>query len=121
MLQDMERGKISQTDETAFEIGRKAKLDPTLILTSNGSRNDIRRFARQVVATGDAWNGVSSAGVTASWDQELAEVSDDSPTFGAAQIPTYKAQAFIQAAIEAFEDISGLASDALMQIGRAHV
>ena len=29
------------------------QLDPTVIITSNGSLNDIRRFARQVVATGD--------------------------------------------------------------------
>src|SRR5687768_2140110 len=32
------------------------QLDPTVIITSAGSRNDIRSAARQVVATGDVWN-----------------------------------------------------------------
>jgi HK97 family phage major capsid protein len=54
------------------------------------------------------WNGISSAGVTASWDGELAEVSDDSPTFANPQITVYKAQAFVQASIEATQDIAGL-------------
>ena len=36
------------------------QLDPTVIITANGSTNQIRRVARQVIATGDVWNGVSS-------------------------------------------------------------
>ncbi len=80
------------------------QLDPTVIITSAGSRNDIRQAARQVVATGDTWNGVSSAAVSWSWDAEAAEVSDDSTTFAQPSIPVYKAAGFVPISIEALED-----------------
>ena len=80
------------------------QLDPTVIITSDGSRNDIRQFARQVVATGDVWNGVSSGAVSWSWDAEGAEVSDDTTTFAQPSIPVYKAAGFVPISIEALED-----------------
>ncbi|OHU23584.1 capsid protein [Mycobacteroides chelonae] len=80
------------------------QLDPTVILTSAGSRNDMRQFARQVVATGDEWHGVSAGAVQWSWDAEAVEVSDDSPTLGQPAIPNYKAAGFVPISIEAFED-----------------
>lgn len=80
------------------------QLDPTVIITSNGSRNDIRQAARTVVATGDVWNGVSSANVSWSWDAEASEVSDDSPTFAQPSIPIYKAAGFVPISIEGMQD-----------------
>lgn len=80
------------------------QLDPTVIITSDGSRNDIRQAARSVVATGDVWNGVSSGAVSWSWDAEAAEVSDDSTTFGQPTIPVVKAAGFVPISIEALED-----------------
>ena len=71
------------------------QLDPTVIITSSGSRNDIRMVARQVVATGDTWNGVSSGAVSWSWDAEAAQVSDDTTTFAQPSIPVYKASGFV--------------------------
>lgn len=80
-------------------------LDPTIILTNDGTSNAVRAISRVVTLGNEkVWNGITSAGVTASWDGELAEVSDDSPTFGNPQITTYKAQAFVQASIEAQQD-----------------
>jgi HK97 family phage major capsid protein len=80
-------------------------LDPAIMLTSTGSTNVLRRIARTVTLTaGNVWNGVTSAGVTASWDAELAEVSDDSPAVDRASIPVYTARAFVAASLEAFED-----------------
>lgn len=80
------------------------QLDPTVIITSAGSRNDIRRAARQVVATGDKWNGVSAGAVSWSWDGEATEVSDDAPTFAQPTIDVHKAQGFVPISIEALED-----------------
>jgi HK97 family phage major capsid protein len=80
------------------------QLDPTVILTANGSSNNIRRIARQVQITTDVWRGISSAGVTGSWDAEAAEVSDDSPTFAQPEIPVYKGAVFVAASIEVVED-----------------
>ena len=96
-------------------------LDPTIILTSAASTNEIRKLARVVTLTDGqpAWNGITSAGVTASWDGEVVEVSDDSPTFGAPSIPTERAQALVQASISAVEDISDLGSDVMMMFADA--
>jgi HK97 family phage major capsid protein len=87
------------------------QLDPTVILTANGSRNQIRQIARVVQATGDVWNGISSAGVTGSWDAEAAEVSDDSPTFAQPTIPVYKGSVFVPISIEAQQDEQGVAQE----------
>lgn len=80
------------------------QLDPTVIITANGSRNQIREAARTVVATGDVWNGVSSGAVSWSWDAEGTEVSDDSTTFGQPTVPVHKAAGFVPISIEALED-----------------
>ncbi|TXH47816.1 MAG: phage major capsid protein [Desulfurellales bacterium] len=80
------------------------QLDPTVIITSSGSRNDIRMVARQVVATGDTWNGVSSGAVSWSWDAEAAQVSDDTTTFAQPSIPVYKASGFVPISLEALQD-----------------
>jgi HK97 family phage major capsid protein len=96
-------------------------LDPTIILTSAQSTDEIRKISRVVTLTDGAaaWNGITSSGVTASWDGEVVEVSDDSPTFGAVSIPTFRAQALVQASISAVEDISGLGSDVMMMFADA--
>lgn len=87
------------------------QLDPTVIITSAGSRNDIRQAARQVVATGDVWNGVSSAAVSWSWDAEAAEVSDDATTFAQPTIPIYKAAGFVPISLEAMQDEANVAQE----------
>ncbi len=96
------------------------QLDPTVIITSNGSRNQIRQAARQVVATGDIWNGVSSGAVSWSWDAEAAEVSDDTTTFAQPTIPIYKAAGFIPISIEALEDEANVMAEVarLLAFGR---
>jgi HK97 family phage major capsid protein len=85
------------------------QLDPTVIVTSAGVRSDIRQVARQVVATGDVWHGVSSGNVSWSWDAEATEVSDDSTTFAQPSIPNYKAQGFVPISIEALMDEQNVA------------
>jgi HK97 family phage major capsid protein len=91
-------------------------LDPTVILSNDGSSNAVRAISRVVTLTrpGDtSWQGITSAGVTASFDAQLTEVSDDSPTFEQPSIPVHKAQAFVMASIEAAEDIAGLQTEIL--------
>lgn len=96
------------------------QLDPTVIITANGSRNQIRQVARQVVATGDTWNGVSSGAVSWSWDAEATEVSDDATTFGQPTIPIYKAAGFVPISIEALEDEANVTAEVakLLAFGR---
>lgn len=80
------------------------QLDPTVIITGDISVSEIRQVARQVVATGDVWNGVSSGAVSWSWDAEGAEVSDDATTFAQPSIPIYTARGFVPISMEAMQD-----------------
>lgn len=87
------------------------QLDPSVIITSAGASTGILSAARRVTATGDAWNGVSSAGVTNSWDAEASEVSDDSPTFAQPSIPIYTNRTFVPISIEALMDAASVATE----------
>ncbi|KUM06142.1 MULTISPECIES: phage major capsid protein [Mycobacteriaceae] len=87
------------------------QLDPSVILTADGSVNQVREIARVVQATGDVWHGLSSTGVFGSWDGEGEEVSDDSPTLEQPAIPVHKYQAFVPLSHELQMDAPGLADD----------
>ena len=87
------------------------QLDPAVIITSDGTRNDIRNAARVVVATGDTWNGVSAGATSWSFDAEAAEVSDDASTFAQPSIPVHMARGFVPISIEAFQDEQNVAQE----------
>lgn len=87
------------------------QLDPTVIITSAGSLNQIRQVARQVVATGDVWNGVSSGEVSWSWAAEAAESTDDSTTFAQPTVTVHKAHGFVPISIEALADEANVTSE----------
>lgn len=120
-LDDVERAAMAVGTNTAGGYLVPTHLDPTLILTNPGVSNVIRGMSRSVTLTGGAnrWNGVTTAGATASWDAELTEVSDDTPPIGPNSIPVFSAKALIMASIEAFEDITGLAGDVQMMLADA--
>lgn len=80
------------------------QLDPSVIVTGDISVSEIRQVARQVIATGDVWNGVSSGAVSWSWDLEGSEVSDDATTFSQPSIPIYTARGFVPISMEAMQD-----------------
>jgi HK97 family phage major capsid protein len=96
------------------------QLDPTVIITSAGSLNQIRRVARQVVAIGDVWNGVSAGAVTWAFAAEATESSDNAPTFAQPSINVHKAQGFVPISIEAIEDEANVAAEVarLLAFGR---
>jgi HK97 family phage major capsid protein len=112
---------VSTNGDGGFAV--PTHLDPTVILTNDSDGQDpIRAISRQVTLTqGNVWNGVTSAGSTASWDGELVEVSDDTATLARASVPLYSARAFIPASFEAFADIAGLADEVLMLLQDARV
>lgn len=121
-LTNEERTSLSVGSNTNGGFLLPTHLDPTIIMTNSGVSNVIRGMSRVVTLSAPGattWNGVTSAGMTASFDAELTEVSDDSPTFARVSIPIGKAQAFAQASIEAFEDIAGLAGDLTMMFADA--
>lgn len=87
------------------------QLDPTVILTASGSFNQVRQIARVVQTQGDKWHGITSAGVTGSWDGEGDQVSDDSPAVGQPEIPVHKGSVFVAQSFEVQADAAGLADE----------
>lgn len=87
------------------------QLDPTVIITSAGSLNQIRQVARSVIATGDVWNGVSAGEVTWSFAGEAAEATDNSPTFAQPTVAVHKAHGFVPISIEALADEANVTSE----------
>lgn len=126
-LDDAERHAMEETSEAraAMAVGTNAHggflvpthLDPTLILVNAGSANSLRASSatRKVTLTeGSVWNGATSSGVIASWDDELSQVSDDSPNdVGRQSITVHTGRAMVMASVQAFQDIAGLQSDVL--------
>jgi HK97 family phage major capsid protein len=79
-------------------------LDPTVILTNDGSDNPFRQISRIETTATDNWNGVTSGGVTAEWLAEATEAAEAGPTFGNIQITPAKAFAEITASYEILQD-----------------
>ena len=92
-------------------------LDPTIVLTNDGTTNDVRRIAGQASITVDQWDGVTSAGVTAEWLGEGSEAADATPTFTAPTITTHKSAAYLFGSYEVladsgFDEVGVLIADA---------
>lgn len=91
-------------------------LDTTVVLSNDGTVNPFRQVCRVETGTTNVWTGITSAGVTASWDAEAAEVSDDAPSFSNPPVTAFKASAFVPISYEAFEDARGREDDIVMMI-----
>lgn len=83
------------------------QLDPSILLTSDGSTNPLRRLARVEQVASDAWHGVTSAGAVAEWKSEHSEVSDASPALGQPGVPVHFGEAFVPYSFEVGMDAVG--------------
>lgn len=104
------RAAMSLTDANGG-YGVPVLIDPTIVVTSGAADVPLLRVARVEAITNDEWKGVSSAGVTWSFDAEATEVSDDSPTLAQPTVKAEKAQGFIAYSIEIGEDYPGFAAE----------
>jgi HK97 family phage major capsid protein len=86
-------------------------IDPTLILTSDGSANPFRQIGRVVPVVTDQYRTVNTTHASFSWDAEAAEVSDDATTFANIDITVHKAQGFIPFSIEIGQDYPNFTED----------
>jgi HK97 family phage major capsid protein len=86
-------------------------LDPTVIRTSNGAINPYRSNSNVISISVDEWRGVSSAGITATFQAEAAAVTDASPTLAQPVVSTEMARAFVPFSIEIGQDWSSFASE----------
>lgn len=95
---------MSEGTSSAGGYGVPVFIDPSIILTAQESGNPFLQICRQVTVTTNAWKGVSSAGVSWSFDAEAAAVSDDSPTLAQPQVDVETARGFIPYSIEVGQD-----------------
>jgi HK97 family phage major capsid protein len=87
-------------------------IDPTLLLTNQETLNPFLQISRLVDIQTNAWKGVSSAGVSWSFDSEAAEVSDDSLTsITQPSVTVFTARGFVPFSIEVSEDWPGFQNE----------
>jgi HK97 family phage major capsid protein len=96
---------------TAGGFGVPVFIDPSIIMTAQGSGNPFLTIAKQVDVNTNVWKGVSSAGVTWSFDAEGVEASDDAPTIAQPSVTIHMARGLIPYSIEIGEDYPGFASE----------
>jgi HK97 family phage major capsid protein len=87
-------------------------IDPSIILTDQETLNPFLTLARTIDINTNAWKGVSSAGMTWSFDPEASEVSDDSLTsIVQPTVTIFMARGFIPFSIEIEQDWPGFQAE----------
>ncbi|THJ75814.1 phage major capsid protein [Candidatus Frankia alpina] len=102
---------MSGSVDTAGGFAVPVLIDPTVILTSQGSLNPFRRISRVEQITTDEWRGVSSAGVSWSYDVEATAVSDDSPAVAQPTVAIHEARGWVEFTIRLGQDWPGFANE----------
>jgi HK97 family phage major capsid protein len=119
-LDDEERQAIRLYDEYraasegsngAGGFGIPVFIDPSIIMTAQGSGNPFLQISKQVEVNTNNWKGINSAGVTWSFDSEASEVSDDAPTLLQPTITIFMARGFIPYSIEVGQDYPNFATE----------
>ena len=116
LLESDEREALSAVRAASLTDGEggyavPVHLDPTLVLTAQTGYDPMRQIARLETTVTDTWSGLTSAGVSASFDAEAAEVSDDAATLVNPSITPAKAQVFVPFSIEIGQDWANMAGD----------
>lgn len=86
-------------------------LDPTLILSSQGVANPLRRISRVETIATHTWKGVSSTSMTLGYSAEAAEVGDDSPTLTQPEVAPLRVDAFVPFSVELDQDWAQLRTE----------
>lgn len=94
-------------------------FDPTVALTNAGAVNPFRQIGTIKSGTADVWEGLHSAGVTASWDTEGTEVSDDDPAFTRPTITAHKGAVFVPFSVEFQGDAAAVVAELGMMFADA--
>ena len=102
---------MSEGTTTAGGFGIPVFIDPSIILTAQGSGNPFLTLARQVTVNTNIWKGVSSAGVSWQFQSEGVAVTDASPTLAQPSVQVYMARGFIPYSIEVGEDYPNFAGE----------
>jgi HK97 family phage major capsid protein len=95
-------------------------IDPTIIMTAQGSDNPILDLARVETITVDTWKGLSSSGVSWKFGAEASAATDNSPSIAQPVVDTNRADGFIPFSIEIGMDWPGFAERMSDMLGRGY-
>lgn len=109
VVQEM-RATMNITTDAQGGYGIPVLIDPTVILTGQGSPNDFFNIARVESITTDEWRGLTSAGATSYWTTEGVTMTDGSPTFAQPIVTTKKLTTLIKYTFEFQGDFPNWAS-----------
>ena len=124
---------LSPAEKAAWKLGRQearatfglsgavlpSPMDPTIVLSNAGQEGSLRSISKVRQTAANTYRTINSAGVTASFDAETTEVSDDTPSLAGTTITCRKAQAMVIASIEAGADQPGYAAEVANMFGDA--
>lgn len=111
MLAYNEYRAMSEGTTTAGGFGIPIFIDPSIILTAQGSGNPFLTIAKQVTVNTNIWKGVSSAGVTWAFQAEAVATTDNSPVLAQPTVTVYMARGFIPYSIEIGQDYPAFAEE----------
>jgi len=94
---------MGEVTTTAGGFGIPVFIDPSIILTAQGSSNPFLSIARQVTVNTNVWKGVSSAGVSWAFQTEAAAATDNSPTLAQPTVTVHMARGFIPYSVNTAE------------------
>ena len=110
---------LTPEEQRALAVGTDNKggyavpfaLDPTIILTNDGTVNPLRQIARVESITTKTWQGVTSAGVTVTRAAEAAQVAANDPTLAQPEVTPQRVHGFIPFSIEVDQDWTQMRSE----------
>lgn len=103
---------LTPDEQRAMSVGVDAEggfavpfqLDPSIILTSDGSISPLRQIARVEQITTKTWQGITSAGITVTRSTEGAQAADNSFAIGQPEVSPTRVIADVPFSVEADQD-----------------
>lgn len=110
---------LSNDEQRAMSVGTGTEggfavpfqLDPTVVLTSDGSLSPLRQIARVEQITSKTWQGITSSGITVSRSGEGVESGDNSFAIAQPEVSPQRVIADVRFSVEIEQDWSQLRSE----------
>lgn len=114
------RAALNITTDASGGFAVPIIIDPTVLLSAQGTQNEILNRCRVETITNDVWRGLSSAGVTWKFRAEATATTDGSPTIAQPTVATQRADGFIRFSVEIQGDWPSFAEQMTMLFGEGY-
>jgi len=105
------RATMNITTDAQGGFGIPVLIDPTIILTGQGTPNPFWDIARVENISTDEWKGITSAGATSYWTTEGVTFTDGGPTLASPTVTTKKLTTLVKYTFEFQGDYPNWASE----------